>query len=62
VVGHAAAAHCRVWLHTAWPCKAGAWSEDFINVSHAVGVPTPFLLGRARWKGAHDQRNPQATA
>src|SRR5262249_22042332 len=41
VVGHAAAAHCRVWLHTAWPCKAGAWSRGFYQCVARRGRPNP---------------------
>src|SRR6516225_10614894 len=39
--GHAAAAHCRVWLHTAWPCKAGAWSRGFYQCVARHGRPNP---------------------
>ena len=42
--------------------KLARGPEDFINVLHAVGVPTPFCLAGHVTKGAHDRRNPQATA
>jgi hypothetical protein len=42
--------------------KLARGPEGFIKGLRAMGVPTPFLPGRACWKSAHDQRNPQATA
>src|SRR6516165_12631603 len=47
VVGHAAAAHCRVWLDTTWPCKAGAWSRGFYQSVVRHGRPNPF----SAWPG-----------
>ena len=50
-------------LSTAWPYKAGAWAEDFTDCVALPVRPDPLfcLAGHVR-KGAHDQRNPQATA
>jgi hypothetical protein len=36
--------------------------EDFINVLHAMASQPLFCLAGHLGKGAHDQRNPQATA
>src|SRR6516165_8935439 len=44
VVGHAASAFCRVWLHTAWISKAGAWSRGFYQCVARHGRPNPFSV------------------
>src|SRR6516164_10848576 len=44
VVGHAAAAHCRVWLHTAWPrsfrCGPATARTTGTKDAHAIGGRT----------------------